>query len=520
MRNLKKFLHPRKKTDRADSGTARALSGHWPCLLVLCAAAFMILANLGNQYLWDDEAQTALIAGTILTHGIPLGHDGRHSFSQDQGKDFGAGRVWKWHPWLQFYLVAPFFALFGAGTLTARLPFALLGLAAVPLIYALALALWGSRRAAVLASVMLAANVPFLILVRQCRYYSPTIFFVLLGLYAYTRITSGKRHGWTLFAVSALLLFHSQYIHCAALLAAVVIHAALFHRPRLRGLLLLSAGITALSLPWIVWFADMGGIVGGYGSPLARMVSTGGVCLRQLMKHVSPPLVLALPAAAIIGHAVWRRRLPGPIARRSDGLALILIFAVLDLAITCGTATYPFFRIVGPLVPIVCLLMAVIADAGSAVFVGIGPVVVAALLVTGPIRQYVYEITHNFDGPTEGIVQHLNRHGRDSDTVAITYGDLPLKFYTKMRIVGGLTGEDLTPARDADWVIIRRYYMAREDKRVMNYLLDEVRFDRYERITLPHIDTLFENREEPDLHRFRTAREGGEPVVIYHRRAR
>ena len=60
--------------------------------------------------------------------------------------------------------------------------------------------------------------------------------------------------------------------------------------------------------------------------------------------------------------------------------------------------------------------------------------------------DYVHEITHHVRGPTEGIVNYLNAHGKPEDVVAITYGDMALKFYTRMRVVGGFTGEDLTPA--------------------------------------------------------------------------
>jgi len=57
-------------------------------LFLLCASLFLFLANLGNQYLWQDEAQTALISKTILRHGIPLGYDGKNYFSQDCGAEF------------------------------------------------------------------------------------------------------------------------------------------------------------------------------------------------------------------------------------------------------------------------------------------------------------------------------------------------------------------------------------------------------------------------------------------------
>ena len=37
--------------------------------VVAFVAAILLLANLGNQYLWQDEAQTTLISKTILITG-------------------------------------------------------------------------------------------------------------------------------------------------------------------------------------------------------------------------------------------------------------------------------------------------------------------------------------------------------------------------------------------------------------------------------------------------------------------
>ena len=49
----------------------------------------------------------------------------------------------------------------------------------------------------------------------------------------------------------------------------------------------------------------------------------------------------------------------------------------------------------------------------------------------------------------EGIVSYLSENAEEDDVVAITYGDMPLKFYTDLRVVGGLTGEGLSPAKNA-----------------------------------------------------------------------
>ena len=138
-------------------------------------------------------------------------------------------------------------------------------------------------------------------------------------------------------------------------------------------------------------------------------------------------------------------------------------------------------------------------------------------LALGSLQDFAYELTHDFDGPIEGIVKTLRIHGDPKDMVAINYGDLPVKFYTGMRVLGGLTGEDLTPIADADWIILRRDNVgADEDARIRQAMLRRIASGDYNRRLIDYPDTPFENREDPALHRFRTA-EGITRVRVYRR---
>ena len=102
-----------------------------PPIAIVVLASLLILWDLGDGVLWQDEAQTALVSRTVLTHGVPMGHDGRNHFSQELGAEYGESGVWRWHTWLPFYLLAVFFALLGESTTVARLPFALAGIGGV-----------------------------------------------------------------------------------------------------------------------------------------------------------------------------------------------------------------------------------------------------------------------------------------------------------------------------------------------------------------------------------------------------
>lgn len=493
----------------------------WVLVATLTTVALVVLlANLGDQLFWQDEAQTALIAGTTLTHGIPLGHDGRNSFSQDRGQDYGRNKVWLWHPWLSFYVLAGFFALLGKSTFVARLPFALFGVASVVVIYCFAASLWQSKRAGIYAALTLLLNVPFLILTRQCRYYGPGMFFAVLALFEYWRLIERRRYSAVWFGIAAIGLFHTQYVHYAALLIAVNAHAFMFCRARRRAVLIAS-GITVLvDVPWIIWFSAMGQVVGGYANVGSRASIFLQKYLQMIEDHMFPPLLLLLPLA------IWITRSLRPKAEGSEPdaaekkLLLLLFFIAATLAAACLTSTYPFFRSVAPIIPISSLIIALILDRTTAIHRVAGPIVSALVLIalgrTWGVSDYFYEVTHHYDGPVEGIVKYLQQHSHKDDVVAITYEDLPVKFYTGLRVVGGLAGDDLSPARTAEWVIIRKHVISDKDLEVRQFLVSQVPLGSYEVIRIDYPDVPFQNREEPDKHRFRTPK--GDPIIIFHKR--
>ena len=49
----------------------------------LLLAAPLIFANLDARRLWDDEAETAMLAKSTSRFGVPVAWDGRYSISQE-----------------------------------------------------------------------------------------------------------------------------------------------------------------------------------------------------------------------------------------------------------------------------------------------------------------------------------------------------------------------------------------------------------------------------------------------------
>ncbi len=505
----------------------------WISLACLGALASVLLfTQLDQPFLWQDEAQTAVIARTVLSEGIPYGSDGKNFFSQEFGIEYAEDYLWRWHTWLSFYGVAASFLLLGETTAAARVPFALFGLATILLAYVAARRLWRSQDAALAAGGLLALSVPFLVLSRQCRWYTMAGFFALLALHAYGRMgervpDSGgaggpgrreRRHSFTVF-VAATLLFHSHYFYVATLLAALLIHSLWLERDRFPRVFWVSAAVTAVNAPWILWFSQTryGEAYAEFVTDLEKTLRVAGWLGQDLFLYFLPPLFALLPVA-LVALRRWRGEPWLEVSRETwSGLALLGLFAFLTIAALGVLAPGAYFRYLTPIAPCAVLCGALLLSS-LASWSRIAAVVFFAIwLATTPIRDFVYEITHDFDGPIEGIVRFLEQHARPGDRVAISYGDMPLKFYTDLRVIGGLTGEDLGQAQGAEWIIIRRHASGGRSVKVRRILQRFVVVEDYLKYKLPFADTPFENREDPRRHLFRSAPLGGHVVVVYGR---
>jgi 4-amino-4-deoxy-L-arabinose transferase-like glycosyltransferase len=501
---------------------ARARRDWVEVMALVALAAALLLPNLGSVYLWQDEAQTATISKTILEGGIPRGTDGKNFFSQEIGKEYGPDHVWKWHTWLSFYITAGSFAVLGETTTAARLPFALLGIATVVLAYFMGWALWRDRHLAIIGAGLLATSVPFLIFSRQCRYYAAVSFLSMLGIYAYTRLKSGQpAAAWWMFA-AATLVFHTHFIYCGTLLVTLALHAMLFDRSKLRTVAAVICGTIVVNAPWIFWFSDIRPGGDSYLSTVFDLAKLSRYSLGYfdlILQWLFRPWWLIIPGLLVAWR--WRRGEALWVVSRetSNGVALMIIYAVVSVVMISALSPLVFYRYLAPLCVPAMLIAGLLLGNLAKRSILLSAVIGVVWLYTGTVRDHVFELTHAFEGPIGGIVRFLDENAKPDDVVAISYGDLPLKFYTDLRIIGGLTGEDLRPAETADWVIIRRHTNTDEDRRVKQELRRIVTSADYRMHRIAAPDTQYENRETPRLHRFRTAPRESPRVVIFERRS-
>jgi hypothetical protein len=313
-----------------------------PLVLVALVGAWPVLGGLGAQRLWEDEADTAVLARNVLRFGLPVAWDGVTFSDSDFGRRvtprlFGTDFVVVGTPWLAYYAAAASFALFGESTAAARLPFAVAGLATVVLLCALVRRTTGDLRAALAASLLLLLSTQFLLYARECRSYPLNMLLTLVVLAAFLRLPA--RGASVALVLAAAALFHVQILPAAVVLAATG-GLALFHpgfRPQLVPLLRCAPWVAALTVPWLVlsW----------------STTSTNWVPLRSSGELVPRFGQLVHEAGVAIPWLGWAVLMPWVLPRAKDGerrwLAVAGAFVVASLLLAPLVLSPALFAMLG-----------------------------------------------------------------------------------------------------------------------------------------------------------------------------
>ena len=484
-------------------------------LAIVGLPAILIFPRIDRHMLWQDEAQTALISRSILSYGIPQASDDKNSYSQELGIENGSDKIFKWHPWIPFYIHAVFFQLFGESDLVARLPDALFGIGTVALCFFVMREEGRGRRPAFIAVVLLSFTVPFLILSRQCRYYSIVAFFSVLCVWAYFRYLQSKSGARTLLIVSSVFLFYVQIVYAFIVLTAIGCHSVFHKRELIRRLIGPIIGIVLCMLPWFFYVSEI-----SYQTRYHQtFLSLHGIKYRfmnfliSLADYVVPLSLVLLVIAIFVWH---KKRFLQFWGKTRQFTSFYIIYIILSLLVLSLIAPAPFFRYLVSILPVCVLLCAEIVESGFQANTVLGISGLILFFLHQPLIDYSNELTHDFKGPMEGIVGYLHQYAKPTDTVAITYGDMPIKWYTRLRVIGGLTGEDLNGATLARWVIFRKHIICDKDAVVARYLVEHLNPKHYRRIVISAPDTRYENREDPREHLYRTDTKE-DSVVIFEK---
>lgn len=194
----------------AGTGIVLTLRRHAPFFLLALLSLALLLTNLGSDYLWEDEGDTAVLASNILQAGVPKAWDGRTFVDSDRGARVNEHLVMVTHPWAQYYLAAASLGLFGKTPFAARLPFALAAWVTLFLVYRLVQRLTTDRAAAFCATALMVFSVQFLLYGRQCRNYALNMLLTCWLISIFLEMKSARQS--ILFGLAAVLLFHSHPI--------------------------------------------------------------------------------------------------------------------------------------------------------------------------------------------------------------------------------------------------------------------------------------------------------------------
>ena len=473
-------------------------------------AAILLFWGLTEKYLWQDEAATAVLAVRMLKFGRPMAYDGKNLLTidmQDEEDDDTIGRrtkdpqaaidyfveqgnfkrdtTWKWQPWGLFAIAAVSIELLGQTTLAARLPFALAGLATIPVLFHLVRKQFGSFQAAALSTVLLVCNTYWILHSRQCRYYSVSSLFLVLTLVAYARWQWGGRSA-AAFIAAAWCWFQVDYGTVLPVLAVLFAEAvlnsvgrvmAVIPRPEVAALKAVAA-VSFLKALLKALLADKGfrrtvaaGVI--LGATLAPFVyfydllhrgsdsdTTWLERFRQNLFNTNEYVVPALVVLAVLFVLVrnWKSL---PIAeRRLVSAACAIIFA-LTLWIPAVTV-YAFVRYVIVAAPVGAMLAAwllmrllgrdwKLAWLAAAVLIftpwlglPLRPVAPppewgeGSVWYRAELKDLRGEIFGHWPDPNRLVIDWLRKNAAPTDEILINYEDYPLMYYLPNPIRGGI----------------------------------------------------------------------------------
>ena len=506
---------------------------------MVALAATLLSWRLDAIYLWQDEANTAVLAKRLLQFGKPLAYDGVNLLTSDhfavedattidartkdpraavdyviRRGDLRADGAWIYQPWGQFVVAAAGIEALGATTLGARWLFALAALATVVALYLLARNVMATPGAALLAAALLVANAAWILHGRQARYYALSSLFLVLTLAAYERWQRGARHGSTLFVATAWLYFQVDYGTVWPVLA-VLFTAALVARPEARRDTL-ATGITlaATLLPFVFFYQLWGRRSAQIDSWFARL---GGNAF-NINRHVVPCIVVAAAAALLLTR--WKRlEIP---QRRFAAVAIGILAALLVWVPTVAPGAFLRYAIVAA--PIGALLTAwllvnlvrskALMWAGAAI-VAVTPWVALSFdaALRPELRAMASEVFTRRKDANGMVIEWLRANARPTDEILINYEDIPLMYYLPNPVRGGIAAfrvEDDAKG-PPEFLVLRR------SVRFVHWPVFEREVNRYkwERVPLGAPDVPWGNLPDP-LGRIDTDR--ADDLIIARRR--
>lgn len=486
---------------------------------VMLLACVLVFFGLTHRPLWQDEAETACLGRNVVRFGAPVVYDGLNIVSQEQRADCGDDLIWRWSPWLQIYVSAASQKLLGSNTFSARAPFAVFGLASIALTFLVVYRRFRDFRWALLSAFLLAVSVPFLLYIRQGRYYGLGAALTVMCLACLLSDWRRKRYILA-FSFCMGLMFHLNYLLFGSLAVALATGAWLYYPDRIQ---------------WksVLWTSCIVGIVVAPGFFLYKIGAQGGMIrvdavYNSILQYANEILLFMLPLP-VLGYVAWEsfRRYCSS-QRHMDEQDRFVAFCTVVIAVSVlvlSIAPQQFFRYIVHLFPLAAIVSAWACLKLLNVNLVTGWTLIGVLSLTNwlhvvsleyawriyapynntylqlswpniPLQLYIAEAICEADDVNESLVKFFNAHAKPGDVIFSEYNDLTLQFYTPFRVVGGLQGKVENDAKP-DWVWMRRQIMLNRNGDLFlgtRYILEELSLkSSYVSLPIPGSNETYEN---------------------------
>lgn len=557
------------------------MKNHWYndklLLVIILAAAVLSLANLGDRHFWGDEVHLLNLGKNILIYGLPIVDNNLrqsevtyeidditktgYNETVGYGIPFGnnGNQLYTLHPFLTSYIASIPISIFGPyNEFFIRLPFVLIGLLAIPVIYSLAKRISNNKRIALLSALLLASSVTYLLALRNANYYGLILFAVPATLLCYLRTLDNEKNAWWQFAILlGIILFHSQWIVFIGTMLGITAHFLIFNR-NLKALKLVAKpiyGIFLLNFIWFVWTKQFSksGII---STPMQYLLLLCISCYHFILWFV--PLIFLLYAVWLV---IFNKQRKWLFNNGYALLALTIITSFLFASLNYYTGIQ--VRYYYGLLPLAMIFNAVIIDkfcqqlnkfsaSKSAkqklIWQKAIPIAIIVLLIctnfiqvvplmpfkpiisrlagsqdvlgTGANAQqgfvdktlspriiffeYIYEITHKVQTPTSAILDTILSVQQKGKNIFVAAGDAnAINYYTGL---SPSANPDNYRTRTYDWIILP----AGDSRNYQTYL------DNYSMTRFPYATDRWGDTADPAHHLFRTTEGAG--FYIYRRK--
>ena len=528
-------------------------SKHCPLFFLIVYSIPMIFLGLSDSVLQVDEGADTFITTTILKFGFPMHSDGTNSSMLFA--DIYDG-LFVYRPWVAYYTQALSLSFLGQTTFAARLPFALIGVLSIIFFYRFSLKFTGHQNIAFLAAFLLASSIPSLIYFRTARYVGIPILLTVLLLNFYIDIYKDKK--WNLFPLTivSIIFFHTMYVEFVGMITGVLIHFFIHLKetlPENRKRAAWAATITGVfCIPWLIFISPVFSHVSKYWASNSMLIDHSWLgfpkrligFLFQLNNYIFPFILLPLLL-------LKRLRLP------NKQISLLLLCS-LTMLITALPHVMPLQQYLVSSFPLLFLLLAILL---TSIFPNpLLSSLLATLLVTSnlihvapllPLKalvkdhpewfekspylnnvyaslirevkiksiyfDYLYEISHDYRGPLDAVVEFFKTHGKPGDSYYIDSEFESLAFYTGMKMI---PNSELSPQHAPDWIVLRghdRLFLKTEDlsSRARN-VKKVLQSNAYTLIELDAPAIWVNNTYDIQIHEFRSP-SSKDKVLVYQR---